>query len=348
MIPRPARLMPAALLATVSMLVAPASALAVPQHAQTARAARGGVAAQDEPPRWSVVPSGPEGPNGRAHFVYSLPPGGTIRDYVGISNLSDKPLTVTVYPTDAFTTIDGAFGLLAAAQTPRDVGTWITVPRHRYRIPVGKRLDLRFRVKVPADAEPGDHSGGIIASVATQEANAEGQLVTIDRRVAARVYLRVDGAARPAAQVESVSTHYSNPAIPSGGKATVTYRLSNTGNLRVTGTAFVRITGPLGFRLGQSDEISVPELLPGSVAEFTEQVDGVFPAGRAKAEVVFLAKTADGNELPGVRKSSSVWAMPWLLLAVVGLVVAVVVFRYVRRRRQTRTDEMLAPREALV
>src|SRR5262245_18417713 len=68
-------------------------------------------AAPGEPelPTWSVEPAGENGLAERAHFVFSLPPGGRLVDKVAVSNLDDEPLTVAVYPADAYNTSkDGA------------------------------------------------------------------------------------------------------------------------------------------------------------------------------------------------------------------------------------------------
>lgn len=353
MISRASKL-PFALAAAVAALIASLPPATAQAHDQAQKLAQNQAQNQaqegDGGVTWSVLPSGPEGPTGRSHFVYSLPPGGELSDYVGISNLDSKPLTVTVYATDGLTTLDGAFSLLPAAEPPRDVGTWITLPDNKYTIPPGKRLDIPFQVKVPANAEPGDHAGGVLASVASQEMDAEGQLVTVDRRVGARMYVRVDGVVQATVQVQAVEVAYDNPVMPfSGGQTTVTYRLHNTGNVRVTGTATVRVSGPLGWRLGTSKAIAVPEVLPGAVVEFTERLDNVFPAGRLNAEVVFAASTVQGEELPAVRRGSAVWALPWMLILATGLIVAVVavrIWRRHRRRMQDRDVDELEPAAA--
>ncbi|BCB79220.1 hypothetical protein Pflav_056300 [Phytohabitans flavus] len=109
--------------------------------------------------KWSVVPSSPKGPTVRSRFEYGLKPGEEVSDWVGVSNLGTEPLKVSVYATDAFNAPDGGFALLPASEQPKDVGAWITLPRKDYTVPVGKRVDIPFKVKIPANAEPGDHIG---------------------------------------------------------------------------------------------------------------------------------------------------------------------------------------------
>ena len=49
-------------------------------------------------------------------------------------------------------------------------------------------------VHVPLKAPPGDHVGGIVASLQTVGTNRSGQRVVLDQRVGTRVFVRVSGA----------------------------------------------------------------------------------------------------------------------------------------------------------
>lgn len=311
-------------LATVPVTVAPATAtLAAPEDA----------ADTDTGMRWAVQPSGPDGPTGRSWFVYDLAPGEEIVDWVAVTNYSEIPLDFQVYATDAYTTQDGGFALLTADGRPRDVGAWVALDSGTYQVPAGHRLDIPFRVVVPDNATPGDHAGGIVASVTTRRSDATGQQVDLDQRVAARVYLRVSGPAAPELRVESVRVAYTNPVAPWDESAmTVTYVLRNTGNLRVSGTARVRVDGPFGWRLAASGDADVPELLPGSTVTVTETVTGLAPAVRLAATVE-VDPVTDEAALPRVTRTATAWAVPWLILAAL---VAVAGYLLVRRHRRRR------------
>nr|MDT0660412.1 DUF916 domain-containing protein [Micromonospora sp. DSM 115978] len=282
---------------------------------------------------WAVQPSGPEGPTGRNYFVYDLAPGDEINDQVRISNLGDRPMTFAVYGTDAFTTVDGAFALLPADQPATGVGSWIRFAEGAHTVAPGRWVDLPFRLTVPANATPGDHVGGVLGSVAEPGTDARGQRVNVDRRVAARVYLRVAGEVRPAIEVESMSVHYDNPVNPfGGGDTSVTYRLRNTGNVRVGGTGAVTVDGPFGWRLARTDLVDLPELLPGGTFSVTERITGVPPALRLTA-VVDIAPTTVDAALPPVVRTGTTWAPPWLLLAALFVLGVLAAARRHRRRR---------------
>lgn len=313
-----------AALVTAPAAVAPASA---------ATAARGG-APDPGGMTWAVRPAGPKGPSGRDHFVYALSPGQEIRDEVSVSNLGDETQTFRVYATDAFNTADGSFALLTADRKATGVGSWVTFETGSYRIKAGRTVQVPFTLTVPHDATPGDHGGGIIASVTRQQTTAQGQRVNVDRRVAARIYLRADGPVAPALQVSALRTGYSAPVLGSG-RMNVTYTVRNTGNIRVTALARIGAQGPFGLPLGGRVSRRIPELLPGNSYTFTEQISGVVPAGRLTS-TVRLSPTDPHNGAPvaarPITRQSSLWNVPWLPLTVLLLAAAAL---YARRHRRS-------------
>ncbi|SNT12221.1 protein of unknown function [Asanoa hainanensis] len=293
-------------------------------------------ARREESPTWTVVPGSPTGPKGRKQFDYELNAKEAITDWISVSNLGTKPLTVDLYATDAFTAADGGFALLPRDRKPDGVGTWIKLSKASTTLPVGKRSDMPFTLSVPAGATPGDHIGGIIASITEQQVNEKGQRVDVERRVAARIYLRVSGPLEPAAAVTAVDVDYENPIIPlPGGKMAVTYRVANHGNVRLSGTVRVRVDGPLGVRLASSDPITVAELLPDSELRLRQEFSSVFPAGRLTTAVDFNPAT-NRETLPSVSGAAGTTAVPWLVLGLLLVVLALVVYRIFLLRARRR------------
>ncbi|WUI02746.1 DUF916 domain-containing protein [Spirillospora sp. NBC_00431] len=327
-----------AALAAVLLASSPAAGTtALPQNPAASAAVSGAAPGDPGGMTWAVRPAGPKGPSGRDYFVYSLSPGQTIRDKVAITNLSDRTQTFRVYATDAFNTADGSFTLLTADRTASGVGTWVTFQRGAYTVKAGKAVEVPFTLTVPSNATPGDHGGGIVASLTQQQTTARGQRLNVDRRVAARVYLRAAGPLTPALQVSALRTGYD--AAPAGtGDLSVTFTIRNTGNLRMTALARIRAVGPFGLPLGERISRRVPELLPGNSYTFTERIGGVVPAGRLTASVR-LSPTDPQSGRPvaarPVSRSESLWHVPWLITGVLVLLVAVGVL-YVRRRRPGR------------
>ncbi|MFY1623302.1 WxL protein peptidoglycan domain-containing protein [Micromonospora sp. WMMD723] len=323
---------------------APAPAAPAPSPGPAAGAAETGAA------RWAVQPSSAKGPTGRNYFIYDLAPGSTLTDHVGVTNLGDGPVTFDVYGTDAYTSTDGAFALLPADRPATDVGSWIRVDRREWTIPAGKRVDIPFRLTVPANATPGDHTGGVIGAVARVRTTADGQRVLVDQRLAARVYLRVTGPVRPAVTVEAVDVSYDNPVNPfGGGDLVVRYRLRNDGNVRVGGSGTVTVRAPFGREQARTAPTDLPELLPGATFTVTERITGVPPLLRLTAEVDIAATSTD-TALPPVVRTAGVWAPPWLLLALLAGAAGWAGLRWWRRKaavgRPSTPDPADTPRPA--
>ncbi|MFJ8580979.1 WxL protein peptidoglycan domain-containing protein [Micromonospora sp. NPDC093277] len=332
-------------IATVVLGMAPQPAIPSPIPTPTNHGAPPSAPA---PVTWGVAPSSPRGPNGRAVFAYKLDPGATLTDYVAVTNHSAHPVTLNVYASDAVTTSQGGFDLLPATQQPVDVGSWVSLTARTVTIPATSRVEVPFTVTVPANATPGDHVGGVVASLATTTTDAQGNRVAIDHRVGTRVYLRVTGELRPALALEDVRIRHRGSVNPfGGGEVTATATVRNTGNVRLAGRPAADVAGPLGLGAGTVSGVALPEILPGNAVRTTVRLSAVPPLFRLAVTTTVTPTPVDGQLLdpyPGATsRRMSVWAVPWsqLLLAVLvaGAVRAFVAIRRRRRRRAARNLE---------
>ncbi|MEH0970756.1 DUF916 domain-containing protein [Micromonospora sp. CPCC 205546] len=290
---------------------------------------------------WGVAPSSANGPNGRPAFTYKLDPGATLTDHVAVTNHSPRPLTLSLYASDAFTTAQGGFDLLAGARQPTDVGSWVRLTRRTLTIPATSRLDVPFTLAVPRDATPGDHAGGIVASLAATTPDAQGNQVAVDHRVGARIHLRVTGELRPALTVEDLRVRHTGSPHPfAGGTLTVTLTVRNTGNVRLVGRPTLRATGPFGLGRRSVDAAALPEILPGGELTTTVRMTGVAPLFRLTATAA-VTPAAVGDQVldppPAVDAArASVWAVPWSQSALAALLVLAGWALVATRRRRAR------------
>ncbi|WP_327168116.1 WxL protein peptidoglycan domain-containing protein [Streptomyces subrutilus] len=230
---------------------------------------------------WGVFPTPPAGAalSDRAYFFHQGEAGSTVADSVTIVNSSDRDLTFRVFATDAVNTPSGgAFALLPVEERPADLGRWIVLPAEMAQpltVPAKGRKDVPFTVKVPADATPGDHVGGIVVlGTAVEGVRQEGGVrVGVKRSVGARLYFRVPGPLTPGLSVEDVRVNRSAPLLPwvHDARATVSYALVNRGNVVVEPTVTVSARGLFGRGVldRPARELKV-SLLPGQRVELTE------------------------------------------------------------------------------
>ncbi len=291
------------------------------------------------PTTWGVQPSGPDGPDGRPAFEYSVAPGESLIDYVGVSNFGEAPLTVHLYATDAFNTDDGGFALLTADETPTDVGSWVRLAEDTHVIPPMKRLDIPFQIQVPTDAEPGDHIGGIVAALEVAATDDAGNGVVVERRVGSRIYLTVEGAVKPGLTIDAIGATYDSGWDPVSGTLTVTYTVRNTGNVRLAARQAVTATGPFGLALKGLDLDDLPELLPGATVTATTTFTEIAPVGRITATVRLDPYTTGRDQTvraAPVEATTETWALPVLLAGLLLLAVEAIVALIWWRRRQRR------------
>ncbi|WBB67650.1 DUF916 domain-containing protein [Micromonospora sp. WMMD812] len=291
---------------------------------------------------WGVAPSSAKGPNGRPAFTYKLDPGATLTDYVAVTNHSTRPLTLNLYASDASTTTQGGFDLLAGGQQPTDVGAWVRFTRGTLTVPSASRLDVPFTLTVPRNATPGDHAGGIVAALAATTADAQGNQVSVDHRVGARIYLRVTGELQPTLTVEDLRVRHTGSLNPlAGGTLTATFTVRNTGNVRLTGRLTLGTTGPFGLGRRSVDAAGLPEILPGAALTTTVRMTGVPPLFRLAATATVTPAAVDGLVLDppptADTAQAAIWAVPWpqlVLLALLALVGWALVAAQRRRARR--------------
>ncbi|WP_432842105.1 WxL protein peptidoglycan domain-containing protein [Dactylosporangium sp. CA-092794] len=284
---------------------------------------------------WGAAPANTNLGANRAHFTYTLPAGTAITDAIAVANYGKAPISLKVYASDAFTTSTGAIDLLAANRRPVDAGAWITIKTPQVTLQPQESVVVPFTLTVPAGATPGDHTAGIVTSLATGGPGS----VNLDRRLGSRVYLRVPGALSPALGVGGVRVGYRgtlNPVEP--GTATVTYTVTNTGNVRLRARQTLRVAGPFGL-LGRAVDLGeLPEILPGGSLTRTVDVPRVWPAVRLTATVEL--RPVAGAEAPTVSLApvsgtGAAWAGPWGQ-AIVLIIVAAAVAGWLWQRRRSR------------
>jgi hypothetical protein len=293
---------------------------------------------------WSVQPATSDGADGRASWEFDLAPGESVDDFAQVNNFGDQPLTFRVYSQDATNTPGGAFTLQPADVEPVEVGAWIGLSE-QVTVAPGEHAIVPFTITVPADATPGDHAGGIVASILTQGVDTEGQQVIVDNRVGSRVYLRVAGALAPQLQIVRLEATYDRSWVPfSAGDVTATFQVRNTGNVRLAGEQTVTGQGLFGLGKHTMTLGDLPEILPGESVVVTVQIEDVAPLLRVTEQVTVHPRPPQTAEVTPAQATAtvSVWAMPWSELGILVLLGLGGWWAWwQRRRRQRRTAAML-------
>ena len=262
----------------------------------------------------------------RSRYSYQMDPGQIVSDEYLVQNTGTTAQSVTVYATDAFNADDGAFSLLDGDVSPEDVGRWVTFDNGADQITAtlepGASQVIPFTVTTPAEASPGDHAGGIIVSALSPS----GQ-ISLDRRVAIRLYVRVKGDLQAGLTLSSIASSYQAGLNPFSGTTALTVTLNNTGNVALGATTVSRVRGIFGIPLSTTSREEIPEMLPGSTRTLTMTVPGVGPWVYLNPQIN-LAATIDEQAmnpgvLPTASRETNLIVVPWaalIILLLTGLV----------------------------
>jgi hypothetical protein len=299
----------------------------------------------DSAVRWSIVPAGETGPDGRRAVEVEIDPGDKIDEHFAVQNISAAEVVFSLTAADGFYTQNGRFDILAADEESSDAGTWISLP-DTVTVPAGETVVVPFSIEVPHQAEPGDHAAGITASILSVRSAGDGTSVGVESRVGFRVLARVTGQITPAAALTTLggwnATSW-NPLRP--GEVTVTFDVENNGNTRLLAEGSLSAGGRTVDFPAEGE--SPQELLPGDTRELSVVVDDVWPLFLVPATVtltpVVLTMSDDtALTIHPVTATTVVWAMPWpqlVLLSGIALIVWAIVSG--RRRSRRRLDQLL-------
>jgi hypothetical protein len=290
-------------------------------------------AAADDDVPWTVSTAANSLGSDRPNYSYTVNPGGQVDDGLVVANHGKTPLDLAVYAADGFTNDAGKLDLLTKDAKSTGIGAWVHATQNQVKVAPGRSVQVPFTITVPADATPGDHVGGIITSLTSND---------VDRRLAIRIRLRVSGVLKPALLVEDVKLHYS------GGNSTITYTVHNTGNTVLAARPTASVAGPFGLkRVNAAQTADSPQLLPGESWQASLPVHGLTPLLRLTSTVSLtpLQTDAAGSTapLPPQTSTTHTWTLPWwLLLVTAALVCAVAGVLVVRRNRGRNAGQATA------
>lgn len=284
---------------------------------------------------FGIAPAGADRPDDRPFLAIQAAPGSVVHDHIALLNQDSRPIALQTYAADVVQTRSGGLSADAAGAKGGKESAWVKVeaPKTVAVPPQTKAHGIGFTIvpitlTIPKTAEPGDHVVGLVAALRAVGTPGKGTpAITLDQRVAARVYVRVSGDLTPDVEVDKIdSSFHGNGA--GHGTATVTYRVRNTGNVRVGVVPSVTVSGPFGAADRTAQGATITDLLPGGTGTATVTIKGVWVMGVNPVDVKATVVAAPAGQDPGlgtVHGSSVLWATSWgqavALVAVAGLVV---------------------------
>ena len=176
----------------------------------------------------------------KSWFIYTLKPSEVKEAKVDVVNQSDQSVEVKIYPVDAVTTKDGAFAPQSEDREKIDVGAWINMPVSELSLKPNETKAVNFTIKVPENAEVGDHMGAIIVQGKEVAEARKGTAMRVVSRVGARIYLTVAGEMIKELELENFSYKIEE------GQVVFYLTLTNKGNIRISPKGEIEIKDKSG------------------------------------------------------------------------------------------------------
>jgi hypothetical protein len=263
-----------------------------------------------------------------------LDPGSTVEDAIAVTNHSSAPATVTVAAGVGVVGQDGVFDIAPPSDDSKGGAdsSWVEIgglEDGQLALPALETRVLPVLIAAPAGATPGDHPIGITVAL------TQGAGVTVTHRVGVRLHLRVDGEIQPRLAVEAVRPKFTGVWWPfSAGGLEVGYEVANTGNTRLGAAVSLRAAGLWGIGSTTVEAEPVTELLPGERVSGSARVPiAALVRLTGAVEAVPTVVGADDVQPPGrVVGEFGLFAIPWALVIVLTLVLAVALVAFRRRR----------------
>jgi hypothetical protein len=223
---------------------------------------------------------------------------------------------------DAVQLPEGGYAYTRPSRSRYSASTWLAVTPRTFNGAPDRMQPIDFRVRVPRDAEPGDHVASITV---TQLPRRREHGTTALRAIAFRINVRVPGALREQVEIPSLAT----PAVAGRGPIEARAVVRNTGNVRLDfdrGNA-----GVLEIVGGGEATARLPfagQLHPGRSRAFTLRWEDPPLVGRFTARAG--VRTHNGRDT----RSKPIWVIPWRQGGALLLVALASGLVYLGRRRR--------------
>jgi hypothetical protein len=270
-----------------------------------------------------------------AIFEDKVDPGKQYNFTLNVRNVSSEVKTFYLFVRDIKSVDDAGKPQFATEgeSTLFDLSSWVTLGVESVVIPPGLERAVSFSVRVPTDATPGAHFGGIFIDSAPPKLRATGAGVGVS--VGSLINLQISGDVVEDARLRAFST---GKLLYTELPADIEVRMENLGNTLIRPTGFVEIINMFGKQVAN--------------IRVNENASGVYPGGERSFKVVwdqedlafgrYQAVTSmvyGGDVRKTVSASISFWVLPLALVSYFfgGILVALLILyfgvrTYIRRQ----------------
>ncbi len=254
-------------------------------------------------------------------------PGETYNFTVRVTNISNSEKTFYLSAQDITGLTDEGQPIFSNETeiTPYELSSWVQLPDSQITLAPNEARSVPFVIRVPLNATPGAHFGGVFLDSRPPKQRTTGAAVGM--KVGSIINLRINGEVIEEAQLREFST--GNIVYGSASAVDFNTRIANLGNVLIRPHGLIEITDMRGSKVGV---VKVNDtgagVFPETDKTFAEvwEYDGV-AFGRYQA-IVSLVYGEDGRKT--ISAATSFWVLPIKpILTVLGTIFAALLVLYV-------------------
>lgn len=235
-------------------------------------------------------------------------PGDVIETEINVKNLSGSEQTYYILSRDIVGVRDGNAPIYAERdieRTGNEISAWLTLPEEPLVVPAGGEVVVPITVTVPENATPGDHFGGVFASVQPPKLREIGAGVGYD--VASIIIVKISGSRVIDAQIREFSTE---DIIHGSTDVQFNVRIQNNGSDIARPHGPLEVYNMFGSRVeALTFNDTMGGVFPGTVRDFKLYWKDENPGfGRYQATIALSYATEDGNRT--INSVTSFWILP--------------------------------------
>ncbi len=226
-------------------------------------------------PAFVIEPVGQDG----TYLVLEASAGSETTLTVALGNAGDADVPARTYAADAFSLVNGGFGVRAEAEPTTGTTTWLGYEAETLDLVAGKQIERSFAVTIPAETTPGQYITGLVLQTAEPIAVGDSAMLRQNIVKAIAVVITVPGPIEPSLTNGAASlkqTTVSNSLV---------VEVANTGNILLKPAGTVTMTTTAGEPV-LTAPVAMGPVYAGTTTSVELPVPTIVPAGNYRVTVV--------------------------------------------------------------
>jgi len=260
-------------------------------------------------------------------------PGDSLVNELLVRNSGKDTVGVSIEAQDFVATGEEGDINLTDNKSSYSLASWVQSDTGTFNLNGGQQKRVKFSINIPYKAEPGGHYASVYAKISpTLSKTASGSYV--GQKIGSLVLLRVAGAAKENAKIESFKT---SKQTYSKGPVNFDIRIGNTGTVHLKPKGIIAVTDMWGKKIADVT-VDQKNVLPGATRHLTAKWDKTPSFGKYTATLLSYY----GTENKQLTAATTFWIIPWRTILIwVVVILAIIAAAYIGRKRLKEASKAL-------